>query len=912
MSYSNYAMYLKSKRSKEHCCCVTGPTGPAGPAAVDGTLWADYLFWNPNLLQWEVGSNRVNIGAHAGEFFIDPVTSLQNLQPNVVALGTYAGYTGQNVDATAVGASAAAFNQGPSAVALGKQSGLNNQGKGGIALGTLCGLNNQGKESIAIGFEAAKNFQGGTGATGGGAIAIGYKTGETQKRRAIAVGGFAGFKEQQPYSIALGWEAGYTGQGIDFPGVTGNAFSIAMGYQAAKKDQHTKAIAIGYPAGYTGQSLSSIAIGDEAGVIDQKKYSIAIGKFAGRNNQEGGCVAIGLEAGYTGQSLDSIAIGNGAGSVVQNDNGIAIGYNSAKNNQQERAIAIGFFAGYTGILGDGQHEDAIAIGTRTGYFNQGEKSIAVGWDAGYTGQGTHSIAIGREAGRNLQGISSIAIGDEAGYTGQANNSIAIGNQAGKINQGQQCIAIGKHAGYTGAGNMSITIGNNAGRTDVGENAINISTSLSQSQGDPGSVCINASNGNNSVSSGENCILINASNASGLQYATLGNIVLNAGNTVLNSAVPYSTYINPIRTKTNANWLTYNTTTKEVTSETKNFPIAENFVFGLSMSQVDVSPPNNTPMTMIIQNQYPEYMPNNPGLGAPPVPQWSGAPRGHWYASRGSSTVTGSAGQYWPEIGGLEAPQWWFIPGHETVLGNYRPAYDGLNSASLINTAAGSKGTICAYAVGVNWDNFGGSNNRIFHYNTPKGLPVAYEGPMTINKITITLNETGGFNNLGTTVAATSPMIPPISLKGHSVFYLIKVFTYCECDSFGRPREIETAYVSVHNSNPAFSDYKPWNPSTPNPNSGGYCKCVSFNSATNVDGYAPGKEQLTIGCGSGQEQIGVTIYPLQDNIAGPIVAYQGAAPAVFGPNPLPYFTWARSIGVTLHGVALGDERGNIPL
>ena len=81
MSYSNYSMYLKSKRSKEHCCCVTGPTGPAGPPAADGTFWGDYLFWDPNVLQWVVGSNRINLGAHAGEVFEDPATGLQNLQP---------------------------------------------------------------------------------------------------------------------------------------------------------------------------------------------------------------------------------------------------------------------------------------------------------------------------------------------------------------------------------------------------------------------------------------------------------------------------------------------------------------------------------------------------------------------------------------------------------------------------------------------------------------------------------------------------------------------------------------------------------------------------------------------------------------------------------------------------------------
>ena len=919
MSYSNYSMYLKSKRSKEHCCCVTGPTGPAGPPAADGTFWGDYLFWDPNVLQWVVGSNRINLGAHAGEFFIDSATGLQNLQPNVVALGTYAGYTGQHQDAVAVGASAAAINQEEGAVALGKQCGYTGQGEFAIAIGKESAIDSQGKECVAIGFQAGTISQGGTGATGGGAIAIGVKAGTTQRRRTIGIGGFAGFGAQQPYSIALGWEAGRNNQGITPPGITGNAFSLAIGYNAGRTSQEPKAVAIGYLAGQIDQSVSSIAIGDESGVINQAQSAVAIGRITGRLNQAPGCVAIGSSAGNNTQGDgvgNSIAIGSSAGSLVQSERAIAIGAPAGEKRQQPRAIAIGFLAGHTGILGIGQHQDSIAIGTQAGYFTQAEKSIAIGWEAGYTGQGTHSVAIGREAGRNFQASFSIAHGHEAGYTGQANNSIAIGNRAGKINQGQQCIAIGPNAGYTGAGDMSITIGNNAGRTDVGENAINISTSLSQSQGGTGSVCINASDGNNSATAQTNSILINASSAAGNHFSTTGSIVLNAGNTALGGLTPFATYINPVRNVVNSEWLVYNNTTKEVTKQAKRYPIAENFVFGLSMSQVNVAPPNNIPMTMIIQNQYPEYLPPNAGIAPPPVDQWGGPPIGHWYASRGSSTVVGANGQYWPEYGGLEAPQWWLIPGHETVIGNYEPAYKGDNTAPTPINGQGSKGTICAYAVGVNWDDIGGSSNRVFHYNTPKGLNVSYHGPMIINRVTITLNETGGFENLGTTVGAGVPQIPPISLAGHSVYYLIKVFTYCDCDRFGRPIEKETAYVSVHPSNKSFSDYEPWQPGNPYPNRGGYCKCVAFNTDTNVDGYAPGVDRLTVGCSDEKEQIGVTIYPLQDNLAGPIVAYQADpafSTAALGPNPLPYFTWARSIGVTLHGV-VEDEGldGNAPM
>ena len=171
-------------------------------------------------------------------------------------------------------------------------------------------------------------------------------------------------------------------------------------------------IAIGQCSGFTSQSITSIAIGENAGQISQ--------------GNGGDCaIAIGVNAGCLDQGSQSVSIGVGAGCIAQLNDSVAIG--SCAGGRQ-------------------QHSAAIAIGCYTGYCCQGSQSVAVGCQAGYNTQCNDSIAIGSNAGQYYQQSGSLAIGCNAGQNNQNGCSIAIGVNAGCGNQGCYSIAIGYSAG----------------------------------------------------------------------------------------------------------------------------------------------------------------------------------------------------------------------------------------------------------------------------------------------------------------------------------------------------------------------------------------------------------------------------------------------------------------------------------
>uniref|UniRef100_A0A6C0BDM0 Trimeric autotransporter adhesin YadA-like head domain-containing protein n=1 Tax=viral metagenome TaxID=1070528 RepID=A0A6C0BDM0_9ZZZZ len=60
-----------------------------------------------------------------------------------------------------------------------------------------------------------------------------------------------------------------------------------------------------------------IAIGTDAGKIDQDSYAIAVGANAGNNNQSEYAIALGRNAGSDTQGTLATAIGSGAGSSNQ-------------------------------------------------------------------------------------------------------------------------------------------------------------------------------------------------------------------------------------------------------------------------------------------------------------------------------------------------------------------------------------------------------------------------------------------------------------------------------------------------------------------------------------------------------------------------------------------------------------------
>lgn len=116
----------KTKSSK-------GTTGSGGIPQT-GACYSDYLYWNRNTNDWEVGSSRVHIGCEAG---------FATQGDNTVAVGNQAGLS----------------NQSPNAIAIGNMAGINTQGTGSVGIGFQAGATKQGEYSVAIGYLAGNTSQ---------------------------------------------------------------------------------------------------------------------------------------------------------------------------------------------------------------------------------------------------------------------------------------------------------------------------------------------------------------------------------------------------------------------------------------------------------------------------------------------------------------------------------------------------------------------------------------------------------------------------------------------------------------------------------------------------------------------------------------------------------------------------------
>ena len=268
---------------------------------------------------------------------------------------------------------------------------------GSVALGLFAGSTGQGTNAIAIGTSAGASQQGANSiilnATG---VAVNGSTANAFFVKPIRTD----LTQTTPlcYNSASGEIVVGTSSGGGVTGPTGPSGGP---------------IGPTGPQGPTGTSynmnLTEIAIGLSAG-ISQGPYAIAIGRNAGNTEQLGGAIAIGYNAGNTEQLDNAIAIGTNAGNTTQQNNAIAIGRNAGNTSQRNSAIAIGRNAGNTEQLGGAiaigrnagnteQLDNAIAIGTDAGYTNQGQYSIAIGYNAGNTGQPANSIIL------NASGVS---------------------------------------------------------------------------------------------------------------------------------------------------------------------------------------------------------------------------------------------------------------------------------------------------------------------------------------------------------------------------------------------------------------------------------------------------------------------------------------------------------------------------
>ena len=87
-------------------------------------------------------------------------------------------------------------------------------------------------------------------------------------------------------------------------------------------------------------NFNSIAIGIQAGQVNQCGDAVAIGAYAGRCTQGCSALAIGGYAGYCHQGTNAIAIGLDAGRTHQGNSAIAIGFNAGYNNQADNSIIL--------------------------------------------------------------------------------------------------------------------------------------------------------------------------------------------------------------------------------------------------------------------------------------------------------------------------------------------------------------------------------------------------------------------------------------------------------------------------------------------------------------------------------------------------------------------------------------------
>ena len=253
------------------------------------TTYGQYLFYNSNSSNWEVGGEKIHIGNGAGE-------------------------NGQAVDTVALGPDAANTSQGQGAVAIGHDAANTAQGDKAIAIGDGAANNGgQGTEAIAIGKEAAVTAQGDK------AIAIGSEAGKNQGANAIAIGANAGFNNQSQNTIAIGVRPALTIQAEN---------AIAIG-TAASTSQAENAIAIGANAGNTAQGANAIAIGESAGRTTSEANSLILNSSGGIVNSNGAnawhVATQGSTAGNDASILDAFATAT-PGTTVRTPTGVDAGF----------------------------------------------------------------------------------------------------------------------------------------------------------------------------------------------------------------------------------------------------------------------------------------------------------------------------------------------------------------------------------------------------------------------------------------------------------------------------------------------------------------------------------------------------------------------------------------------------------
>ena len=324
-------------------------------------------------------------------------------------------------------------------------------------------------------------------------------------------------------NIALGSNAGSINQG---------ASAVAIGSSAGKTDQGGASVAIGQGAGFSGQNDYAVALGVSAGNFNQGARSVAIGEFAGLTNQGAVSIAIGDRAGYNTQAANSIVL-NATGNVLDNATASSLVVKPIRNATNSNYLQYNSTTGeitYTSDLTfDGDITGSIFADDSTLLVDGVNGKIVGDIETSKLRTSEAIIRLGLMAGDNGQNTGAIAIGTFAAAGAmQGDSAIAIGMYAGDSGQSFKSVAIGYKAGMTNQGESTVAIGKNAGYASQGVNSIAIGTQA------------------------------------GYIGQTANSIVINATGGTVNNTQSDSFVVKPIRNAVNANYLQYNSTSGEIT------------------------------------------------------------------------------------------------------------------------------------------------------------------------------------------------------------------------------------------------------------------------------------------------------------------------------------------------------------
>jgi hypothetical protein len=237
--------------------------------------------------------------------------------------------------------SATIKNTAGNAVAFGLNAGLTSQGNSAVAIGINSGVYSQSANAVAVG----------TLAGNGGRVTTNYVSGAVSPSTTLVVvsttgivpgmvitgTGFFGtitvVTVTNSTTLEISASAGFTPSGaLNFTGSQGDN-SVAIGTQAGQVQQGQFAVAIGDNAGNKAQGTDAVAIGASAGLNTQGAGAVAFGQGTGETSQGANAVALGKAAGQVNQGINSIAIGRSAGVADQGNNSIILNATGAVLDQ---------------------------------------------------------------------------------------------------------------------------------------------------------------------------------------------------------------------------------------------------------------------------------------------------------------------------------------------------------------------------------------------------------------------------------------------------------------------------------------------------------------------------------------------------------------------------------------------------